>query len=142
MSGNTIVTGAPGALEGAGAVYVFVEPAKGWSDTIETAELTSGIFGDVLGWSVAINKNVVVAGAPQWPAYHGPGSAYVFERPTAGWRSTSEFKAKLTAPDGAENDYFGYSVAIDNSAAVIGAYGVAVSSKSQQGAAYVIQGLR
>jgi len=139
ISDNTIVAGAPGAMEGAGAVYVFVEQAKGWSNTTETAELTSGIFGDILGWSVAINKNLVVAGAPQWPAYHGPGSAYVFERPTTGWRSTSEFKTKLTAPDGAENDYFGYSVAIDDSATVIGAYGVAISSNSQQGAAYEVQ---
>ena len=142
ISDNTIVSGAPGALQGAGAVYVFVKPDKGWFSKTETAELTSGVSGDVLGWSVAIDKDLVLAGAPQWPAYHGPGFAYLFEKPNTGWRSTSKFNKKLSAPEGAENDYFGYSVAIEDSAAVIGAYGVAVGSNSQQGSAYVIQGLR
>lgn len=142
ISDNTIVSGAPGALEGAGAVYVFVKPDKGWFSKTETVELTSGVFGDVLGWSVAIDKDLVLAGAPQWPAYHGPGFAYLFQKPNTGWRSTSKFNKKLSAPEGAENDYFGYSVAIGDSAAVIGAYGVAVGSNSQQGSAYVIQGLQ
>jgi len=42
-------------------------------------------------------------------------------------------KAKLTASDGAANDYFGYAVAISGDTVVVGAYG----DDSSKGAAYV-----
>ena len=51
------------------------------------------------------------------------GSAYVFTRDTAGdlgsgWSQVS----KLTSDDGAESDYFGWSVSIDGDTMVIGAH--------------------
>ena len=46
------------------------------------------------------------------------GSAYVFENTGSGWTQV----AKLTASDGAANDYFGYSVAISGDTAIVGAY--------------------
>jgi hypothetical protein len=77
ISGNTIVAGAPGAGAGTGAAYVFIEPASGWANRTETAELTGGVDGDLLGFSVAISGNTVVAGAPRWPARDVQGAAYV-----------------------------------------------------------------
>ena len=46
---------------------------------------------------------------------------------------------KLTASDGAANDYFGYSVSLsgDGSTALIGAYAAKVGGNANQGAAYV-----
>jgi len=139
ISGNTVVAGAPGTNDGKGAAYVFVEPASGWSDVTETAELTSDIFGNELGWSVAIAGQTVVAGAPQWPAYDGPGHAYVFLKPNTGWHSTSKFRKKLAAVDGAVNDFLGYSVAVGGDTVIAGAYGVTVGSNPQQGSAYVFE---
>ena len=54
------------------------------------------------------------------------GSAYVFEKPALGWASTFE-TLKLTDPDGAVNDRFGWSVAVDlddvrGDLALVGAY--------------------
>ena len=50
------------------------------------------------------------------------GSAYVFTRDTAGDLASGWTQvAKLTAGDGAANDYFGYSVSIDGDTVVIGA---------------------
>ena len=46
------------------------------------------------------------------------GSAYVYVRSNGVWSE----QAKLTASDGAEDDYFGISVSIDGDTAVIGAY--------------------
>jgi probable HAF family extracellular repeat protein len=89
---------------------------------------------------VAISGKTVVAGAPRWPAYDGPGAAYVFVEPESGWKSTSKFNAKLTASDGAVNDYLGFFVAISGDTAVFGAYGATIGSNSQQGAAYVFGG--
>ena len=50
------------------------------------------------------------------------GSAYVFTRATAGDLASGWTQvAKLTAGDGAVDDYFGYSVSIDGDTVVIGA---------------------
>jgi hypothetical protein len=46
-------------------------------------------------------------------------------------------QAELTASDGNPNDYFGDSVAVSGSTAVVGAYYHTVGSNTQQGAAYV-----
>jgi probable HAF family extracellular repeat protein len=137
ISGDTVVAGAPGRGVSQGAAFVFVQPASGWADMTETAELTGGTFGDLLGYSVAISGNALAAGAPRWPAYHGPGSVYLFLKPKTGWRSTSHFNAKLTASDGRVNDYNGFSVGLSASTVVGGAHGATIGSNSQQGAAYV-----
>jgi len=50
------------------------------------------------------------------------GSAYVFTKPTSGCTVASQY-VKLKAWDGAESDYFGYSVSISGDHIVIGAYG-------------------
>lgn len=94
---------------------------------VEQAILTAadGQLGDQLGNRVAIDDGVVVAGA--WyedsacPANVrcNSGAAYVFEfTDEHGWQQA----AKLTAPDAAEDAYFGYSVAISGTTAVVGAY--------------------
>src|SRR5262249_7222729 len=63
----------------------------------------------------------------------------------AGLSTRSPF-ADFTAPsggqrvviaDGAQTDFFGWSVAIDGDTALVGAYGVTVDGNKQQGAAYV-----
>ena len=49
---------------------------------------------------------------------------------------TSPLENKLTASDGAQSDYFGYSISIDGDTAVIGAYwGDGISTDS--GSAYI-----
>jgi hypothetical protein len=68
ISGNTVVVGASGYPLGkaVGAAYVFVEPAGGWVDMTQTAELSIQTRGlSDLGWSVAIENDVVLAGDPE-----------------------------------------------------------------------------
>jgi hypothetical protein len=82
---------------------------------------------------VAISGDTVVVGAPtDDDSGSGSGSAYVFAKPGGGWVDGTQ-TAKLTASDGAAEDYFGESVAISGATAVVGADGDA----SNQGAAYV-----
>jgi hypothetical protein len=59
------------------------------------------------------------------------GAAYVFTRSGTTWSQ----QAKLTASDGAASDFFGYSVAIAASTAVVGA-----PDNLGTGAAYVFTG--
>src|SRR5262249_44571024 len=137
IDGNTVVAGAPGHAASNGAAYVFVKPAGGWADTTETAELTGGTFGDLLGYSVAISGNTVAAGAPPRPEYNRTGKTYLFLKPKSGWKSTFNFNGRLQASDGAVNDYLGYSVGVSGGTVVAGAHGANIDSHSQQGAAYV-----
>ena len=64
ISADTVVVGVPG--EGAGAAYVFVKPAAGWSNMHQTGKLlaSDGQDGDGFACSVAIDGGTVVAGRP------------------------------------------------------------------------------
>ena len=134
MSGNTIVVGDPQnyCTGHPGAAYVFVEPAGGWSGTLtETAKLTAtdAVSGDAVGYSVSIDGNTVVAGAPNQANYIG--AAYVFVKPANGWTNATQ-TAKLTASD-SNQDVLGISVSISGSTVVAGATGGNLGA----GAAYV-----
>ena len=140
VDGDTVVVGAHeddvndannNQLSNAGSAYVFAEPASGvWDDPTETAKLTAsdGAADDEFGRSVGIDGNTVVVGAPQTDdvddnnmSVSDSGSAYVFTKPGAGWATATE-TAKLTAYNGAADDEFGRSVAVDRDTVVVGAH--------------------
>jgi hypothetical protein len=129
IDGDTIVVGAPGPAvvsPRAGAVYVFVRPAGGWTGTLtQTAKLVAsdGLAGDELGVDVAIHGCVILAGASFDDFVGGlnQGSAYVFLRPFGGWSGVVNHSAKLVASDGAAADLFGSRVAIAGGSLVVSA---------------------
>jgi len=114
INGDTVVVGARGDNNVTGAVYIFRA-----SDGAQLAKLTAsdGAAGDHFGHSVAIDGDTVVVGARG--ANIQTGAAYVF-RTTDGWDTYVEV-AKLTASDGASEDLFGQSVAINGATVVVGA---------------------
>jgi len=116
ISGNTVAVGI-GSTHVQGAVYIFEKPASGWSNITQTAKLTAsdGVVDDYLGYSVAINGNTVVSGAPN--ANNDSGEAYVFVEPVGGWTDMTE-TAKLTTST--IHQAFGSSVAISGNTAVVG----------------------
>ena len=138
VDGDTVVVGAPGN-DGAGAdsgsVYVFVKPTGGWATSTETAKLTASDSAalDYFGYSVAVDGDTVLVGAYQDDDEENDsedsGSAYIFTKPNSsgGWADWDPMEdtetAKLTASDGADDDWFGVSVALDGNTAVIGASG-------------------
>jgi len=131
VSGDTAVVAADGANVGsnyfAGAVYLFVRPAKGWETVLQpSAKLiaSDASKGDQLGYSVAIRGNTVVAGARSATvgANSRQGAAYLYVKPADGWKDTHE-TAKLIASDGAKDSQFGYAVCIDAGVVVVGAPG-------------------
>jgi FG-GAP repeat len=81
---------------------------------------------DNFGWSVALSGSTAVVGADAKNS--GTGAAYVFTRSGSTWTQ----QAKLTVSGGG-NDFFGNSVTLSGTTAVVGAYG----RKSFTGAAYV-----
>ena len=138
ISGAALVVGANWATVGAndaqGAAYVFTQSDSGWT---QTAKLTAsdGKWNQRFGYSVSISGNTVVVGAyaAVVGGNSGQGAAYVFTDFGSGWTQT----AKLTASNGAVNDYFGQSVSIDSGMVAVGAPGAAVGANTDQGAAYV-----
>ena len=84
IDGDTIIAGAPRADAGAntaqGSVYTFAR--SGASARAQTAKLTAsdGAPTDFLGWSVAIDGDTIIAGAPHDDvgANTDQGSAYIF----------------------------------------------------------------
>jgi hypothetical protein len=99
IDGNTIVIGSPQFYPstGSGKAYVFVEPASGWQDMTQTAELTASdaFQNDEFGFSVGIKGGTVAVGAPGDSPGQFPGEAYVFVR-SGTWSNMTE-TGKLTA---------------------------------------------
>jgi len=144
-NGSTIFVGAlqfdfPNNVPtGPGKAYIFVRPASGWKSTSQAqAILTAadGNSGDLFGFCQAGSSclssdgTTVLAPAPYANGFQG--KAYIFVRPAGGWVSTSQFNAELTLSDG-QADIFGWSAAVTNNLAVVGA----VAGNGGTGAAYV-----
>ena len=114
-----------------GAAYIFKRSGTSWT---QEAKLTASdaSSSDYFGYSVSISGDYAVVGAyADDDNGSASGSAYVFKRSGTAWSQ----EAKLTGSDGASNDYFGISVAISDSLAIMGAY----RKNSYKGAAYIFK---
>ncbi len=140
MSDETLVVGAYNDTINSlfcGSAYVFEKPLGGWADTTETAKLTASDLAeyDNFGYSVSISGGTIVVGA--YGDSLNAGSAYIFEKPTTGWKNTTQ-TAKLYASDMNTSDLFGRSVNIFNKTIIIGAHANDDNGKST-GSAYFFE---
>ena len=95
---------------------------------------SDGALGDQFGHSVAISGTTVVVGAPDTISAHSErGAAYVFNRQGGGWVE----EQKLTPSDGANENQFGWSVAVSGSTIVVGTFLDDFGNTDDQGAVYV-----
>jgi hypothetical protein len=148
LAGRVLFASAPfatiGGNAGQGAIYVYLEPASGWTSTSAyAAKLTAsdGHAGDNFGGgaiAVSADGTTLVVGAcdQNQPCVNGTGKAYVFVKPATGWTDMTE-TARLSASDVGTANGFGQSVGISADTVVIGAPIANVAGKFQQGAAYV-----
>jgi len=119
LDGDTALIGAQGDDDNgnwSGSAYVFTR-----TDTIWTQQqkllASDGVTYDCFGCSVSLDGDTALIGSPL--NEYGSGSAYVFTRTGTIWTQ----QVKLVASDGAHEDYFGWSVSLDDDTALIGAYG-------------------
>ncbi len=137
IEGRVAVAGAPYADAPAvdsGAAYVFEHVGGAW---IETAKLAApdAAFEDLFGFRVALSQGTILVSA-YYDDDQGEqsGSVYAFERRGPGWTQV----AKLTASDGEQVDFFGSSLSIDGSTALIGAF-ADDDAAHDSGSAYVFE---
>jgi parallel beta-helix repeat protein len=116
-----------------GSAYIFKRDRTSWS---EQAKITAidGAEGDRFGHHVSISGDSAIVGAyGDDDCGSNSGSAYIFKRDGASW----DEQAKMTASDGAVDDYFSQSsVSISGDYAIVGAYGDD-DCGSNSGSAYV-----
>jgi hypothetical protein len=119
--GDTIVVGANYGRKGdsqTGSVYVFKYNGSDWQQEAELFGNDLGA-GDKFGYSVAIEDDTIIVGAPRHDdSETDSGAAYVFRRDAGTWIQDPNF----TGSGLFEKAYFGHSVALSGNTAVVGAY--------------------
>jgi len=144
VSGEAVVVGVSsadvGGNEDQGAAYVFYRDQGGPDAWGQIAKLTAtdGAAEDQFGHSVSLDGDTAVLGA-NWANVGGnvhQGAAYVFYRDRSGPDAWGQV-AKLTAADGAADDWFGWAASISGDTTVVGAYYADIGGNENQGAAHV-----
>ena len=137
VKGDTVLVGAyraDAAATDQGAAYVFT-----LRDSQHVAQpkllANDGADDDKFGVSVAVSGDTLAVGAfgDDIGTNVNQGSVYIFVRNGTGW----VFQQKLTAPDGAASDLFGYAVALSGETLAVGAFNAKIGANTKQGAAYV-----
>ncbi|MEP6675528.1 MAG: hypothetical protein ABJA78_10240, partial [Ferruginibacter sp.] len=121
-----------------GAAYIFNRTGTSW---LQQAKLSAsdGVENDNFSTALAISGDNVIISAylATVGSNTGQGAVYAFKRSGTSW----PFQNKLVAADGMANNFFGMSVAVSGSYAVIGASNATIGADNNNGAAYVfVQG--
>lgn len=104
----------------AGAVHIFELSSGDWT---RVAKLLPpfGIENQNFGFSVAIDVDTIVVGAPHWTGGIGIGAAYAFNRGSGWVDAIAGASEELPATDNSTGDFYGASVGISGDLAVVGA---------------------
>jgi len=134
LSGSTAIVGAPGRDDNgvtSGAAYIFRKSGSGWQQTAKLIP-ADNVEYDHIGAGVDVFGSKAILGAyGDGDRGEMAGAAYIFEDNGSGWQEV----AKLTASDGAAWDYFGQSVALSGSRAIVGSW----RDDERTGSAYVYE---
>jgi len=118
-----------------GSAYIFKRNGTSWNQQVKI-NASDGAAGDHFGHSVSISGDYTIVGAcGNADSGSNSGSAYIFKRDGTLWSE----QAKITASDGAANDYFSHSsVSISDDYAIVGAY-LDDDRGSASGSAYIFK---
>jgi hypothetical protein len=120
ISGNRILIGSPSSDNNIGSVYIF--DLDTISNTWNQSAKLIGEDGE-FGFSLSLEGNRAVIGAPYERNDSGikTGSVYVYNLDID--TNTWLLDTKLFIADGAEDDYFGFSVGVSGNRIIIGMHG-------------------
>ena len=141
VDGDLAIVGAPGDdVNGtnSGAAYIFSRELGGLDGWGQVTKLVASdaAADDLFGVSVDISGDYAVVGAvAEDGAGTGRGAAYIFYRNQGGADSWGQVK-KLTASAAADNDGFGFAIALEGDTLIVGADGED-GDGTDEGAAYI-----
>lgn len=110
------VIGAPGAAEGAGAVYLFRREGAAWTAAGQI-EAEGLVAGDAFGSALAFDGDLLLVGAPDRDGR--TGAVFAWSSGAAGF----DYVGEMAGNGVARNDRFGSSVFISGGTVAIGAVG-------------------
>jgi len=140
LDGDTLLVGSymdDDKAYGSGTAYVFVRSGNLWPQQ-KKLTASDGFVNDRFGYAVALHGDMAVVGAPyaDTPGTSA-GAAYAYVRTGTNWAQLP----KLLPSDGAEDQSFGWAVALSGSTAFIGAWGDNQGGTTAGAAyAFVLQG--
>ncbi|VAX32081.1 hypothetical protein MNBD_NITROSPIRAE01-1886 [hydrothermal vent metagenome] len=151
ISGDYVIVGAYSAdggagdsVSSAGAAYIFQRTGvKDWDVGTKIIALNAQ-FSDWFGFSVSINGDYAIVGAPfegsdTADVSNNPGAAYIFQRTGVNdWDAGTKITAQVAQP----GDRFGFSVSISGNYAIVGAEfedGDDPPNTNDAGAAHIFQ---
>ena len=124
-----------------GAAYVFHYNGSDWNQYLKLYPNDFSAGGN-FGSSIVVSGNLLVIGAPgtninstNGTLMQAVGAAYVFEHTGGTWVQ----RAKLVAPDGAEDDNFGTAVAFSGNIIAVSALYAEYEGLTNVGAVYVYE---
>lgn len=124
--GDTLIIGAQRSAEAAsqgGAAYVYAKDEAGAWNLVQTLTASDAATGDHFAHSMAISGDTLWVGAPRKAvsAKRDAGAVYVFTRQEDGqWVQKASFTSEAPEVD----DQFGFTVAVWDGHALVGAPGV------------------
>lgn len=138
IEGDTLLVGAP-VQSGGGLVWVYDFDGATWNNTA-LLDASDDASDDEFGFSVDLEGTRALASAHLQDGAGGSlpnsGAVYVFDFDGLGWNETTKLSAETDASSQAN---FGYSSALINGAAVVGAFQAHSAADDFTGAAYVFR---
>ncbi|MFN8496068.1 MAG: FG-GAP repeat protein [Caldilineaceae bacterium] len=142
LSDQRLVAGDPEGKQGPGAVYLFGPSASGATTWTKLAKLTpqQGATWDQFGAAVAGDTEHILIGAYEESKQRNQeGAVYLFARSPQKANEWTQ-SAKLLPSDGANNDWFGWHVALrGNTIAVVAQAANVDAAQTIQGKVYLFE---
>lgn len=142
VDGSTMVIGDPGDPtlgESAGRVHVYERTDGNWQHAAELVGAGTD-KRDRFGWTVDLQGDRLVVGAPGWATGFGTpiGAVYVFERNNHGaWEQTARLLAVTTSTS--DRVELGTDVALDGDRILAGGPQASTTAQVRTGAAFVFE---
>jgi FG-GAP repeat len=115
-----------------GSAYVFIRNGSIWTQQVQLVA-NDGAANDIFGYSVSINGEYAIVGAPHNGGVVKDGAAYIFKRDGTNWSQQS----RLARIESQAEAYFGISVSINGDYAIVGAAYDDIGANTDRGSAYI-----
>jgi len=119
LSGNTLVIGAPELNSGTVVVYTRQQESDAFDDGIELSRPSSLSDDARFGYSVSIDGNLLIVGAPN--NFNGRGSSFIYNYNDVTETWDFENMLESNSSQNLEGGNFGWSVSIGSDLIVVGA---------------------